>query len=105
MGRGLTGTGWFEVDHYIILIGTTTNTTKEGHAGQEQYVPLEILRKGGINDNVAFLHGALQLLVAGIMDAEVSATIGTQHEAVSDDWNQAKLFPMLYLPLVKPRAP
>ena len=40
---------------------------------------LEILRKRGMEGDVDFLREALQVLVEGIMDAEVSAQIGAQH--------------------------
>ena len=78
---------------------------KEGHAGPESIYLMETLRKHCIDGSVAFLHGALQLLVEGIMDAEVSTKIGTQYDTISDERDRARLFPMLYLPLVKPRAP
>ena len=39
---------------------------------------LELLRKRGLNGDVDFLREALQVLVEGIMDAEVSAQIGAQ---------------------------
>ena len=41
------------------------------------------------------------MLVEGIMDAEVSAKIGTQYDAVSDERDRAKLFPMLPLPTTR----
>ena len=40
---------------------------------------LELLRKRGVEGDVDFLREALQVLVEGIMDAEVSAQIGAQH--------------------------
>ena len=40
---------------------------------------LELLRKRGMDGDVDFLREALQVLVEGIMDAEVSAQIGAQH--------------------------
>ena len=40
---------------------------------------LEILRKRGMEGDVDFLREALQILVEGIMDAEVSTQIGAQH--------------------------
>lgn len=40
---------------------------------------LELLRKSGMDGDVDFLREALQVLVEGIMDAEVSAQIGAQH--------------------------
>ena len=39
---------------------------------------LELLRKRGMGGNVDFLREALQVLVEGIMDAEVAAQIGAQ---------------------------
>ena len=40
---------------------------------------LELLRKRGMDGDVDFLREALQVLVEGIMDAEVSAQIGARH--------------------------
>ena len=40
---------------------------------------LELLRKRGMEGDVDFLREALQVLVEGIMDAEVSAQIGAEH--------------------------
>jgi len=40
---------------------------------------LELLRKRGMDGDVDFLREALQVLVEGIMDAEVSSQIGAQH--------------------------
>ena len=40
---------------------------------------LELLRKRGMDGDVDFLREALQVLVEGIMDAEVSAQIGAEH--------------------------
>ena len=40
---------------------------------------LELLRKRGLDGDVDFLREALQVLVEGIMDAEVSARIGAGH--------------------------
>ena len=37
---------------------------------------LELLRKRGLDGDVDFLREALQVLVEGVMDAEVSARIG-----------------------------
>ena len=39
---------------------------------------LELLRKRGMDGDVDFLREALQVLVEGIMDAEVSAQVGAQ---------------------------
>ena len=39
---------------------------------------LELLRKRGVDGDVDFLREALQVLVEGIMDAEVSTQIGAQ---------------------------
>ena len=39
---------------------------------------LELLRKRGMDGDVDFLREALQVLVEGIMDAEVAAQIGAQ---------------------------
>ena len=46
---------------------------------------LELLRKRGMDGDVDFLREALQVLVEGIMDAEVSAQIGAQHGERSPD--------------------
>ena len=40
---------------------------------------MDLLRERGTEGDVAFLREALQVLVEGIMDAEVSAQIGAQH--------------------------
>ena len=40
---------------------------------------LELLRKRGMDGDMDFLREALQALVEGIMDAEVSVQIGAQH--------------------------
>ena len=40
---------------------------------------LELLRKRGLDGDVDFLREALQVLVEGVMDAEVSARIGAGH--------------------------
>ena len=40
---------------------------------------LELLRKGGMDDDVDFLREALRVLVVGIMEAEVSARIGAEY--------------------------
>ena len=40
---------------------------------------LELLRKRGMDGDLDFLREALQALVEGIMDAEVSAQIGAPH--------------------------
>ena len=46
---------------------------------------LELLRKRGADGDVDFLREALQVLVEGIMDAEVSARIGAEHGERSPD--------------------
>ena len=46
---------------------------------------LELLRKRGVEGDVDFLREALQVLVEGIMDAEVSAQIGAQHGERNSD--------------------
>ncbi len=46
---------------------------------------LELLRKRGTDGDMDFLREALQVLVEGIMDAEVSAQIGAQHGERSPD--------------------
>ena len=46
---------------------------------------LELLRKRGMDGEVDFLREALQVLVAGTMDAEVSAQIGAQHSERNPD--------------------
>ena len=46
---------------------------------------MELLRKRGMDGDVDFLREALQVLVEGIMDAEVSAQIGAQHGERSPD--------------------
>ena len=46
---------------------------------------LELLRKRGMDGDVDFLREALQVLVEGIMDAEVSGQIGAQHGERSSD--------------------
>ena len=46
---------------------------------------LEMLRKRGMDGDVDFLREALQVLVEGIMDAEVSAQIGALHGERSPD--------------------
>ena len=46
---------------------------------------LELLRKRGIDGDVDFLREALQVLVDGIMDAEVSAQIGAEHSERSPE--------------------
>jgi len=46
---------------------------------------LELLRKRGVDGEVDFLREALQVLVEGIMDAEVSAQIGAQLSERSPD--------------------
>ena len=46
---------------------------------------LELLRKRGVDGDVDFLREALQVLVEGIMDAEVSARIGAGHGERSPD--------------------
>lgn len=40
---------------------------------------LELIRKRGMDGDVDFLREALQVLVEGIMDAEVAAQIGADH--------------------------
>ena len=46
----------------------------------------ELLRKRGTDGDVDFLRGFPQVLVEGIMDAEVSAQIGARHSERSPDW-------------------
>ena len=46
---------------------------------------LELLRKRGADGDVDFLREALRVLVEGIMDAEVSARIGSEHGERSPD--------------------
>lgn len=46
---------------------------------------LELLRKRGMEGDVNFLREALQVLVEGIMDAEVSAQVGALHGEGSPD--------------------
>ena len=41
---------------------------------------MELLRKRGMDEDVDFLQEALRVLVDGIMDAEVSAQIGAEHD-------------------------
>ena len=76
---GVRGTGWHEDGHRIILIGIATNPShQEDNGGEEQHGPLELLRKPGMYGDVDILREALQVLVEGIMDVEVSAPIGAQ---------------------------
>ena len=41
---------------------------------------MELLRKRGMDEDVDFLQEALRVLVDSIMDAEVSAQIGAEHD-------------------------
>ena len=75
---GVTGTGWHEDSHRVILIGITTSPMRNAMAKTSMDL-LELLRKRGMDGDVDFLREALQVLVEGIMDAAVSAQIGAQH--------------------------
>ena len=46
---------------------------------------LELLRKRGMDGDVDFLREALRVLVDGIMDAEVSAQIGSERDERSSE--------------------
>ena len=46
---------------------------------------MELLRKRGMDGEVDFLREALQVLVEGIMEAEVSGQMGAQHGERSPD--------------------
>ena len=50
------------------------------NGGQTEHGYLELLRKRGMDEDVDFLQEALRVLVDGIMDAEVSAQIGAEHD-------------------------